>query len=257
MHDLALELVRQGRSLIPIASGAKVPPKGFPLKEYLDGRRVSEQEILTCLQLGQNLAILTGKVSGIVGFDCDDRPSISYVEKRFNPNPVIGTLTPKGGMHFLFQYPGKTVTNKARLFDQRVDFRGDGGYLMLPGSVVNGIEYIQIGDWTKPAPVFDPSWIESRRTPIVPIQNSAHAAANGVVKNPRAYLRAIPSVEHNNGSGGLMRVCYKLIEWGYSFESALAELIVWNHSGAAKPPWDDEKDLPRALTNAFKKKGLL
>jgi len=50
-----------------------------------------------------------------------------------------------------------------------------------------------------------------------------------------------------------MRVCYLLAE-RLDFNDAMRVLLNWNDE-VPRPPWDAERELIRALTNAFKRKG--
>ena len=76
--------------------------------------------------------------------------------------------TPSGGRHLYFAAPaGRPIGNKplGPLIDVRGGGRGDGGYVLGPGSVLNGREYDVI-DGQDPAPL--PGWIADLLDPPRP-----------------------------------------------------------------------------------------
>lgn len=86
-----------------------------------------------------NVLIVTGKVSGIVVVDVDPRHG-GFDSKAEHPVMVetLSTVTPMsltggGGEHYIFAWPGRVIANAASVFPG-VDFRGDGGYIVAPGS---------------------------------------------------------------------------------------------------------------------------
>ena len=86
-----------------------------------------------------NWCIVTGAVSGLIVIDIDPRhggdesvriyPELSSILSV--PTPI--SLTGGGGQHYLFAHPGFTVPNAAGVWPG-VDVRGDGGYIVAPGS---------------------------------------------------------------------------------------------------------------------------
>lgn len=94
-----------------------------------------------------NVIIITGEVSGLVVIDIDpkhggDESAREYpvmVEALAVETPIA--LTGGGGQHYLYQWPGFEIPNAAGVFPG-VDFRGDHGYIVAPGSThVSGRTY--------------------------------------------------------------------------------------------------------------------
>lgn len=80
-----------------------------------------------------NIGLATGELSGIVILDTDSGDAWKEALRRGVPNtPSVRTGKP-GGCHFHFRHPGVDVTNFAGRLPG-VDFRGDGGYAILPPS---------------------------------------------------------------------------------------------------------------------------
>lgn len=86
-----------------------------------------------------NIGIRTGEESGIVVVDVDPRhhgdETLAELERRFGSLPQTWRfLTGGGGEHILFKHPGYRVQNGASKIGDGVDIRGDGGYIVGPGS---------------------------------------------------------------------------------------------------------------------------
>jgi hypothetical protein len=79
-----------------------------------------------------NLALITGKLSGITVVDCDDATiTLQELFEEFGDTPlVIGT--PRGGQHLYYRYNGEKCAT--RLNGKSIDVRGEGGYVLLPPS---------------------------------------------------------------------------------------------------------------------------
>jgi len=78
--------------------------------------------------------MITGEISGLVVIDVDS-PQEAYPILHKLVDMVSGPIscTPGGGQHFFFQHPGFVFGNNARVIPG-ADFRGDGGYVVLPPS---------------------------------------------------------------------------------------------------------------------------
>lgn len=84
--------------------------------------------------------IATGKRSGIWVLDVDPKnggiKTLSALEQANAPLPkTISVITGSGGLHFYFQYPGPDFRNTAGALGAGLDTRGDGGYVVGPGSL--------------------------------------------------------------------------------------------------------------------------
>ena len=106
-----------------------------------------------------NLGIITGKVNNVTVVDCDFYDTEKSIKRygKFDPlkNEFIKTFgkdyvdyfdtltveTPGGGYHMYFEYEPETYNTAS---EHRVDIRTDGGYIVSPGSQINGKEYINI-----------------------------------------------------------------------------------------------------------------
>ena len=134
--EIFLKYLSLGFSVIPIAYKTKKPL--IPWAEY-QKRRATVEEIKAwvCEYYPLNIGIVTGAISGVAIIDVDiETGGLETLRKlpELAETPKVKTGT--GGFHNYFKHPGFTVSNfqkKAGL--PGIDFRGDGGYVVAPGSI--------------------------------------------------------------------------------------------------------------------------
>jgi putative DNA primase/helicase len=85
-----------------------------------------------------NVAVVTGKVSGIFVLDADSEAAVAWANEKLPPCEL--RVRTANGIHLYFPYSAdRRVRNKVRVkFDGErleLDVRGDGGYVVGPGSV--------------------------------------------------------------------------------------------------------------------------
>lgn len=133
----ALAYANLGWSVIP-ADGKR------PLidwKEY-QSRRATESEIRAWWKRWPqaNVGAVTGEVSGIVVLDVDGDAGIETLKAcAFDTGATVQARSGGDGYHFFYAHPGAEVRNFAggpgnKKLD-KVDFRGDGGFIILDPSV--------------------------------------------------------------------------------------------------------------------------
>ena len=138
-----------------------------------------------------NIAVATGKVSGIVVIDID----INHAQNKFGDVSLaeieakhksklcgdIQALTGGGGFHYVFAYPqGVTIKSKAGNVAANIDTRADNGYIIVePSNHISGNSY----QWEGSSDPFDaiplpemPQWLidevkESDRPILIPVDD--------------------------------------------------------------------------------------
>lgn len=130
--EAALDYEVRGFSVIPVGVDKKplINWKGY------QNKRASPREIKEWVGKypTMNIAIVTGKISGIVVVD---------IEKGGSSEGYPPTVTAKSGgqgLHLYYKHPGYEVPNGARI-RELTDIRGDGGYCLAPPSVSGKGEY--------------------------------------------------------------------------------------------------------------------
>ena len=153
----ALALRAQGCSVIAAhAPGMPLPPGRteadvgkFPLmpwKEFQE-RQPTEEEIRSWAAWwpNANLAVVTGKISGVIVLDVDGQVGAQTLS-GLPPIPETGRSSTGRGEHIWFKHPGGVISNLVG-FLPGLDLRGDGGYVVVPPSVhSSGRPYA----WTHP-----------------------------------------------------------------------------------------------------------
>lgn len=78
-----------------------------------------------------NIGVRTGRVSGIVAIDADHGADTSVLDLPVTPTSITGG----SGRHFLFLAPDEPTRNSVKELGPSIDFRGDGGQIVFPGSI--------------------------------------------------------------------------------------------------------------------------
>ena len=114
-------------------------------KEY-QHRKPTREEMFLWETEAEGVAIVTGKINGIVILDVDMDKGDGFKAlkgKELPPTPVVRTQN--GGFHYYFKYPknAKKVKNATDILgkDSHVDIRGDGGYALIP--YTKGYEWVE------------------------------------------------------------------------------------------------------------------
>lgn len=115
-------------------------------------------------------------------------------------------------------------------------------------SRVNGKRYTLIGTATLDLPPFDHAWLPVIRASPVPAP-LAVAVSRGRIRDLRAYIRRIKSIQGARGSDACFRVACILRDAGLSPAESLAYLSEWNES-CADPPWS-VTELEHKVRDAF------
>lgn len=104
--------------------------------EMYQRKRASENEITNWWRQWPtaNIAIITGKISGIVVLDIDPRHGgdESLIDLKL-PESTVTSKTGGQGQHLVFRCPSEPIANRANAWPG-IDVRGDGGYIIAPPS---------------------------------------------------------------------------------------------------------------------------
>jgi len=142
--NMVEELLERNYSIIPM----KMEPAKEPAIhwKYYQRKRATIREIEKWhKQFGEtNYAIVCGLISDLGVIDVDDLKQIPTL-KMMLPD-LFNTCvikTPRPGLQFYFKLQGRLIRSTFKLFGLTgVELRCEGRYVMSPGSVIKGIEYI-------------------------------------------------------------------------------------------------------------------
>lgn len=138
----ALAYAQQGYSVIPLQ------PDG---KRAITEWRPYQEKIATQAQIrswwkdtpAANIGIVTGKISGVVVVDLDTykNPDIDSVLIHREAPTDRRSETPRGGLHLWYKWTQHTQSIAGVNGVEGFDVRGDGGYVAVAPSMVNGSQY--------------------------------------------------------------------------------------------------------------------
>jgi hypothetical protein len=159
--------------------------------------------------------------------------------------------TPSGGLH-LYYKPAGPAKSGVNNVGPGFDTRGVGGYVVGPGSTVDGKAYEVIKDVPIAAA---PKWFEdhvgrpepkSERRQVIELLDTQPAIDRAV-----AYLAdAEPAVENSGGNDHTYRVALRVKDFGVSELTAL-ELLDEHWNDRCAPRWDWE-ELAGVVSNAYR-----
>lgn len=249
----ARRMLALGLSVIPIPR----PRPGVPAGQPGDGKvpaiawREYQTRLPTEAELSawfggapMNLAVVTGAVSNVVVVDADERDALRWAVRRL-PYTPWQTETSRG-FHLWYRHPGVRVPNRARIETEsgslKLDVRGDGGFVIVAGSVhASGAEYREGGDWSAPpdrVPVFWPGWLARPQRP--PHRATPAPRPTGEpLDRARAYLAAIPRPQIGAGSDQATLYAACRLVRGFALDAGDAEALLWEWVGA-RPGWTRE-----------------
>jgi hypothetical protein len=240
----ARDLRARGLSVIPVPPPRPGVPAGHPgdgkvpaiaWREY-QSRLASDSEIAAWFKTEQNIAIVTGAISGVVAVDADTPDACRWVT-RHPPYSAWQTKTPRG-YHLFYRHPGRPVPNRARI-DTRddgrlaLDVRGDGGFVIAPGSRhASGATYVQAGDWSVPRerlPVFWEGWIARPQRPARQVPPTR--PSGNLTERARRYLASVPRPEIGQGSDSATLYAACRLVRGFGLSASEAECLLWEWAG--------------------------
>lgn len=248
MLDRALALTRRGFAVIPIPRpddrhDGKVPTIAW--KAYQTARPTEAQIRAWFSGTPMNLAIITGAVSGIIVVDPDSRDGLRWCVRHLPYTPW--QVQTARGFHLYYRHPGVTVGNRSQINTGAgridVDVRGDGGYVIGPGSMhASGHIYTAAGDWTRDdVPRFWPGWIKrtERTRPALSVHSPHGRQTGDVIIRARRYLATIPRPEIGQGSDERTLYAACRLVRGFGLSDTAAEALIWEWAGG-RPGWTRE-----------------
>jgi hypothetical protein len=256
--DHALALAAKGFHLFPCMPGSKLPAiKAWPAQASRDPQKI---ERWARKYDGCNWGIFTGKFgddAALLVVDVDNKGAkhggatlLALELAGHDFEPTLEATTPTGGRHLVYRV-GAAVRQGVDVLGLGLDIRSHGGYIVAPGSVIDGKVYAIVHDVE---PTTAPTWLVERcgaaRTRIanrerLPGIDPERARARAV-----EYLtqHAPEAVEGAGGDHTTFKVAAKLKDLGVD-EAAAVELMLehW-HDGCGWSP----DELAVKVANAFR-----
>lgn len=172
----ALRTAADGMAVFPLRPHTKVPA----IERWQQHASTDPDTVRTWwTRSAYNIGIVTGSPTGIVVIDLDaakargephGRQSLAALARDRGetiPRNTRTVVTPSGGQHLYFHLPPETdLRNTAGHLGRHIDTRASGGYVVGPGSIVDGRRY-RLTVNAPPLPI--PGWLlkELLATPMV------------------------------------------------------------------------------------------
>ena len=262
LHKAALEWAAAGFFVFPCLVGRKEPAyKGGHKNATQDPAQI---DAWWTENPNYNVGVSPGP-SGSTVLDVDPplgAASLDAIVKEEGSDlPLTLTIrTPRGGLHHWFF--GASTSSSSRL-GPKLDTRAEGGYVLVPPSIVHKGQYTNNPDggsyaYENHAELADlPVWVNRR----LDMQKERHTAvADVVLDTPIAKQRALDlvrryiergdvAIEGQGGDDRTYQLCCELANLGLSPDGIAEVIEPWN--AACHPPWDED-ELAVKIENASK-----
>lgn len=257
--DSAILLAQNGFFVFPCLPNSKLPAiKDYPHKATTDPQRIkawwngkARNVGISTTHFGAGEALLVVDVD-IKNNKHGDLSLLQLELEGFELPATFEVLTPSLGRHFYYRVP-TALHQGVNTLGLGLDTRSLGGYVLGPGSVIDGRAY-EITHKVPIAPA--PQWLTDRlgmaRKPQAPNSAPIPGIEPGrAAQRASAWLLAYAPVA-TEGAGGdaeTFKVAAHLKDLGCSADQALELMAPWNER--CLPPWSQE-DLESKVRNAFK-----
>lgn len=218
----ALAYIKHGWAVFPCVPNSKVP---LTRNGFKDASK-SEDQVREWWSKNPeaNISIATGQISDIAVVDIDVKNGARGRESLNLLDGIIPTLTantPSGGWHYWYAPPGPIRSRNGLL--PGIDFKADGGYVLAPGSEIDGKLY---------------QWV----TPNAPIVNLPNSIIQ-LTKDSRRKASPFGSDDRltfGTRNDTLASLAGTMRNRGLDYDEILAALLAINTKRCSPPLSDDE-----------------
>lgn len=256
----ALALAERGFHVFPLEPNGKLPV----IKDY-PNRATRDPELINrwFMGLDRNIGISTSKFGddqALVVVDVDnkgdkkgDEQLLSLELDGFELPQSLEQSTPTGGRHIVY-VTDHALKQGVNVLGDGLDIRSRGGYIVGPGSTIEGKAYKQINGHGTLVPA--PAWLVDRLGRDVARVAADTKPLDGIDPDRASaraveYLKTAPvSVEGQGGDMVAYKVAAKLKDMGCEEVQALFLMMQhWNER--CTPPWEAE-DLRGKVNHAYR-----
>jgi hypothetical protein len=254
--DYALALAGRGFRVFPLEPNGKKPW----IKDWPKLATTNEKQIRAWWPLGDdhNIGLATGQ--GVVVLDYDMKPGQNG-QRALDTHDMLGlpmdgfqVKTPSGGRHLYFKTK-KFIRNSASKVAKNCDVRGEGGYVVAPGSTIDGKFYSADHDAALPEL---PEWMAEM---VMTTRHTKAADAKTPLTEwdkPENIRRAIdylqnyaPEGAFGNRNDTTFRVGAHVKDFGISLTECKA-LMLEHYFGERCPHLDTEGELDTTLDSVYR-----
>lgn len=252
LHEAARAWAEAGFAVFPCAPGDKRPAVERGLNEATTD--LTQIDAWWTDNPSFNIGVAPAR-SAMFVLDVDPplgADTLKALEQQHGMLPSTLTIrTPRGGLHYWFQGEQRSTV---QALGPKLDTRGIGGYVLVPPSVVNGVEYTYESETNDIAD--GPQWIAD----AIHSAREEVSAAKGIELDTernigRARLlvqqyaaRGDVAIEGSGGDNRTYQVACEVLNLGLSPAKAW-EVIRDDWNPSCIPPWD-EQELAAKVRNA-------
>lgn len=260
----ALELAKLGFHVFPLQPNSKLPIiSDYPTLATRDADQIKKWWTDPVLEIEKpyNIGISTTQFSdskSLLAVDIDNKNGKRGGEKLLELElegmefpDTLTQLTPTGGSHLLY-WTDAPVKQGVSVFEEGLDVRGKGGYVVGSGSIIDGKAYKRV---LKPL-ARAPRWmVEKCGQPRLKAQSGG--AVPEIINPESAIARATFYLLHDapisvQGAGGdqtAYRVAARVKDFGVDLDTAWMLMFnYWNDH--CSPPWNPD-DLAQKVKHAY------
>lgn len=174
-RDSAIALAQQGRRVFPLVPNGKTPALEGSWRRTASADPARVAEMWTCpvtdAELDFNIGIALDANTLVVDIDVRDGKqgveSLKMIEAIYEPLPITRTVrSASGGLHREYQAL-QPIGNSASKIGKNIDIKSEGGFVVAPGSVIDGVPYVLEID-----------------VPVVPVPSFIHTLAGEMRERP-------------------------------------------------------------------------
>ncbi len=194
---------------------------------------------------GGGVGIKTGAAplgSGLVVVDLDSEAACGLFDS-LGDCPETYTVGTGRGLHLYFKHPGFPVKNSAGDLGKGIDIRGEGGFVVAPGSPhVSGFPYKVVRD-TDPAeaPAWLLEWLRARPAPAAVQSYEGDVSGSERERRRDIYAKYLETAQPCVSGGGGDTRLFEVVQYG-AYDLALPtedvlELVAEHFDPRCEPPW--------------------
>lgn len=228
----ALKYLKQGFSIIPVRGKTCLLQSW---SEYQTRKPTKEEVENWFFELNPTgIAIVTGKISGIVVLDVEKDADVSGIDIPQTPTVKTGG----GGWHYYFKHPGNAEIKNFIRFKPEMDFKADGGYVIAPPSQhKSGTRYEWLSGFNRARLADIPAWLLED---ISPKQTQP--------KDWERILEGVPEGERHTYAVSLVGKLFRHLPMDEWKTVALPLVESWNERNNPPLPEDELMQIVRSLS---------
>ena len=242
----ALALAAQGFAVFPLVINGKVPAidGNWRVVATTDPDKIARlwSDPVFGSEIDYNVGVALDSKTLVVDVDTrnDKRGAQSLVTLEAINDPLPPThevVTASGGRHLYYKVPDSGVFPKE--LATHIDLKGEGGYVVGPGSTIDGRSYEARGEGGRSGIADAPSWVRDLGNANRPSARDRVAPGTEITEldTPNAVARATEWLTNSAPDHGTFKVACRVKDFGISEATAL-ELMTEHWPGADAREYD-------------------